>query len=163
MHYYLKKLAVSGAISATLFALFFYFVYQAESAEYEPQASAGSEKIYTEETVNDVNTIVTQTIEQEIARNAKKIANMPTIQRISTGSLTQAPTSETPQTSPLSIPSLPPAIQPTPIAIPNSDSIAIPTIPAAPPALAPKTAVTIAPVTSVQQKPKASAPRTTVS
>lgn len=162
MQYYMKKLAVSGAISATLFALFFYFVYAVENEKYAPKASA-SEKAYTEETASEVNTIVAQAIEQEVAKSATKIARAPVIQRITAAPASAAtPTAPTPSL-PFEIPFLSSS---APLTIPSVAPIAIPTAPAPTPAPAPSPRTTIAttPVAPVQPKPApAPAPRTTVS
>lgn len=148
----MKKLAVSGAISATLFALFFYFVYAVENEKYAPKASA-SEKAYTGETASEVNTIVAQAIEQEVAKSATKVAQAPIIQRVASA---PTPTPSAPALS-LDIPTLP---SPVPLSAPLTiPTITIPTIPTA----APRTTITTTPVASVQPKPAATAPRTTVS
>lgn len=157
MKHYLKKLAISGAISATLFAVLFYFVYAVENEKYAPTA-AESEKTYAGETVSEVNTIVVQTIENEIVKKGSRVAQAPVIQRISATQpkvfIGSAPT--TPLDIP-SIPSAPPAS--TPITIPALPAITIPTIPS--PAPAPRTTTTTTPT---QPKPApAPAPRTTVS
>lgn len=162
MHYFLKKLAISGAISATLFALFFYFVYAVENEKYVPKASA-SEKVYTEETVSEVTAIVAQAIEQEIARETKKVARAPIIERI-TAMPSQIPTPTT-QTTAFDIPSLPSSLPASaPIAIPTLPTIIIPTAPAPAPTPAPRTTITTTPTAPAQPKPApAPAPRTTVS
>lgn len=167
MRYYLKKLAISGVISTTLFTLLFYFVYAAENAKYGLKTKeADQEKTYAQKTIDDVNAIVIATIEQEIAREteSKKIAQAPAIERIVPAPPTSVRTSSsTPK--PLDIPLLPPAIEPASITIQNIGSIAIPNIPAPASALSPaapiRTTAMQAPA-PVQPKP-APAPRTTVS
>lgn len=160
MRYYLKKLAISGAVSATLFAGLFYFVYAVENEKYAPKTSS-SEKTYTEETISEVNAVVAQAIEQEVAKSEAKIARAPVIQKITT-----APSQTTTVTTPIiafDIPSLPSSLPSSaPITTPVLPTIAIPAIPTPTPAPAPRTSVTTP--APVQPKPApAPAPRTTVS
>lgn len=166
MRYYLKKLAISGAISATFFAVFFYFVYAVESEKYTP-ATAASEKAYAEETVSEVNSIVAQAIEQEVAKGGTRVAQAPVIQRI-----TAAPSQALAAPAPTSvaalpdIPSIPSAFPSSaPITVPSLPTIAIPTIPAPTPAPAPtpRTTITTTPAPPQPKPAPAPAPRTTVS
>lgn len=181
MKHYVKKIAISGAISAMFFAGFLYFVYDAESAKYDEKKATEPIKQYNESIIAQVNSEVAQAVAGLSAEGYAFAAPQPTQQQ---GAYAPIETTETlgydeaepqPQQTAnisaleeyvaaaipnaLQIPSVTIPSIPAPTSIPNIAPITIPTIPSPQPA----PAVQQAPAALIQPKPNATQPRTTVS